>query len=315
MQYKSHGEAPRPPSPGGSCLHEAHKEMLRMPAIGVSMSTVVGATLVYSLTGALGIDETLSGPVRRLLFGGMCAVVCWPVFHSTIATVLYLMRRLQPYLILATWAASILYIAMPGAAIGYAVIGLFGLSDVPFLRVYLHFGVGLTACSAILMYTACLRARLRHTAEAVLPEDRIIPEDSAPEDDRPPGKPVAVTAADAESHRDGDTGAEWSQGQPTRFMNRLPDKLGRDVIYLNVSGHYVNAVTTEGAGVILMRFADAVADLGDTGMQVHRSYWVAHRHITGVFRRDERTLIRVTGGHELPVSRTHLAAVRALAQR
>jgi hypothetical protein len=238
-----------------------------------------------------------------------------PFFHSTIATVLYLMRRLQPYLILASWAASILYIAMPGAAIGYAVIGLFGLSDVPFLRVYLHFGVGLTACSAILMYTACLRARLRHTADAAFPEDRIIPEDSAPEDDRPPGKPVAVTAADAGSPRDGDTGAEPSQGQSTRFMNRLPDKLGRDVIYLNVSGHYVNAVTTEGAGVILMRFADAVADLGDTGMQVHRSYWVAHRHITGVFRRDERTLVRVTGGHELPVSRTHLAAVRALAQR
>ncbi len=42
----------------------------------------------------------------------------------------------------------------------------------------------------------------------------------------------------------------------------------------------VNAVTSQGAGVILMRFADAVAELGDTGMQVHRSYWVAHDHIT-----------------------------------
>ena len=103
--------------------------------------------------------------------------------------------------------------------------------------------------------------------------------------------------------------------QPAGFVDRLPEKLGRDVIYLNVSGHYVNAVTTEGAGVILMRFADAVAELGDTGVQVHRSYWVAHRHIAGIFRRDERTMVRVTGGHELPVSRTHVAAVRALAQR
>ena len=60
-----------------------------------------------------------------------------------------------------------------------------------------------------------------------------------------------------------------------------------------------------------MRFADAVTELGDLGMQVHRSYWVAHRHITGIFRRDERTMVRVTGGHELPVSRTHLSAVRA----
>ena len=100
--------------------------------------------------------------------------------------------------------------------------------------------------------------------------------------------------------------------QHVRFLDRLPGKLGRDVVYLSVSGHYVNAVTTEGSGVILMRFADAVAELEDLGMQVHRSYWVAHDHITGVFRRDERMFVRVTGGHEVPVSRSYLPAVRAL---
>ena len=60
-----------------------------------------------------------------------------------------------------------------------------------------------------------------------------------------------------------------------------------------------------------MRFADAVATLGGLGIQVHRCYWVAHRHVIGTLGRDDRMLVRVTGRHELPVSRTHLANVRA----
>ena len=87
--------------------------------------------------------------------------------------------------------------------------------------------------------------------------------------------------------------------------------VGRDVVFLNVCGHYINVVTTAGSCLVLMRFADAMAALGNSGLQVHRSYWVAHRHVIGILRRDERTLVRVTGPHEIPVSRTHLAAVRA----
>ena len=58
------------------------------------------------------------------------------------------------------------------------------------------------------------------------------------------------------------------------------------------------------------RFADAVAELGDQGMQVHRSYWVARRHVVGIERRTERTVLLLTGGEVVPVSRTYLAAVR-----
>lgn len=35
-------------------------------------------------------------------------------------------------------------------------------------------------------------------------------------------------------------------------------------------GHYLTAYTTSGSCSILMRFADAVADLGELGMRVHR---------------------------------------------
>ena len=61
-----------------------------------------------------------------------------------------------------------------------------------------------------------------------------------------------------------------------------------------------------------MRFVDAVAELdGAGGLRVHRSYWVARHHVEGAARQDGRTTLRLTGGHEVPVSRTYMAAVRA----
>ena len=97
-----------------------------------------------------------------------------------------------------------------------------------------------------------------------------------------------------------------------RFLDRLPEKLGRDLIYLKTADHYVEAFTTAGSTLVLIRFVDAIAELdGAGGMRVHRSYWVARRHVTGAARRRSRTTLSLTGGHEVPVSRTYLAAVRA----
>ena len=98
-----------------------------------------------------------------------------------------------------------------------------------------------------------------------------------------------------------------------RFLDRLPEKLGRDLVYLKTADHYVEAVTTSGSTLVLMRFVDAVAELdGADGLRVHRSYWVASRHVAGSARRHGRTVLRLTGDHEVPVSRTYMAAVRAV---
>ena len=60
-----------------------------------------------------------------------------------------------------------------------------------------------------------------------------------------------------------------------------------------------------------MRFSAAIADLGNRGLQVHRSYWASHRHMRRLVRKEARTYLHLTGGKEIPVSRTYLAAVRA----
>ena len=97
----------------------------------------------------------------------------------------------------------------------------------------------------------------------------------------------------------------------SRFLDRLPSHLGRDLVYLRMADHYVEAFTAAGSTLVLMRFADAVAELeGTGGLRVHRSYWVAKAHVTRATRRNGRTVLHLTGGHEAPVSRGYLAAVR-----
>ena len=105
---------------------------------------------------------------------------------------------------------------------------------------------------------------------------------------------------------------EAPAARPPRFLDRLPQGIGRDLVYLRMADHYVEAFTTEGSDLVLMRFADAVAELeGADGMRVHRSYWVAREHVTGSERINGRPTLHLTGGHKVPVSRTYLLQVRA----
>ena len=313
------------------CLQSAHKEMLEWPVVAVSASMTLAAILVYSVTGPVFTDNMYRIP-RRLMLTALCSVIAWPFWYSTTAMLLFVVRRMQPSLILTMCAASMLVMPMPFVALGYAAAELVGLNAPAFLEIYLNAVAWVAACTAILLYTVCVRVRLRHAADAMLTGtpasghpvvETILDAPSSADDGHSVGISSPREAADANlaARADVDTGQHRPTGSHgttelhAPFLDRLPRKLGRDLIYLHVSGHYVNAVTTEGSGVILMRFADAVAELGDMGIQVHRSYWVAHAHVTGVFRRDERTFVRVTGGHEVPVSRTHLAAVRELMPR
>ena len=99
------------------------------------------------------------------------------------------------------------------------------------------------------------------------------------------------------------------------LVKLLPERLGTDLIYIKSEDHYLEVHTTVGSSLIKMRFSDAVAELSDRGIKVHRSYWVATRHVTRSVRNGKRTLLRLTGGHKVPVSVTHLPAVRAVLRR
>lgn len=96
------------------------------------------------------------------------------------------------------------------------------------------------------------------------------------------------------------------------FVKRLPPEAAGDVISVSAQDHYVMVVTAEGAGLVLMRFSDALQELAEfDGLQVHRSHWVARAHLEGLSRVGGRPHVQLSDGRVLPVASARLKDVKA----
>ena len=105
--------------------------------------------------------------------------------------------------------------------------------------------------------------------------------------------------------------AQLSERPKPPFLERVPARLGRQLIALEAEDHYLRVHTAVGSELILARLSDAVAQLdGYDGLQVHRSWWVAADAVAGTATQDGRTILRLKNGLTAPVSRSHLPAVR-----
>lgn len=63
------------------------------------------------------------------------------------------------------------------------------------------------------------------------------------------------------------------------WLDQLPEALGRDLILLHAQDHYVRAETERGETLIRTTLEEASEALGDYGLRLHRSWWVARRAI------------------------------------
>jgi hypothetical protein len=97
-----------------------------------------------------------------------------------------------------------------------------------------------------------------------------------------------------------------------RLYDRLPLKLrGAELWAVEAEDHYLRLHTSKGSDLILLRLADAMAELdGIEGAQTHRSWWVARSAVEGGRRTDGRATLLLKGGLEAPVSRTYARALR-----
>lgn len=100
---------------------------------------------------------------------------------------------------------------------------------------------------------------------------------------------------------------------PSRFMERLPMRLRHArLIAIEAEDHYLRVHTDAGSELLLMRLADAVAELSDiSGARTHRSWWVARDGVVEVENRQGRTMLMLCGGVTAPVSRTAKAQLSA----
>jgi hypothetical protein len=99
---------------------------------------------------------------------------------------------------------------------------------------------------------------------------------------------------------------------PPKFLERLPLKLrGAELWAVEAEDHYLRLHTSKGQDLILLRLADAIAELeGIEGAQTHRSWWVARDAIAAAERGDGRAVLTLKDGTEVPVSRTYAKALR-----
>lgn len=87
------------------------------------------------------------------------------------------------------------------------------------------------------------------------------------------------------------------------LLSRLPYELGDDVILLAANQHYLDVHTRKGNALVLYRLSDAVTELGDRGVQIHRSYWVAYDAIRAIEKDGAALLVVLENGQSFPVSR------------
>jgi len=95
------------------------------------------------------------------------------------------------------------------------------------------------------------------------------------------------------------------------LFNLLPAALGTDVVLLTADLHYLKVHTPRGRTMLLYNLSEAESELRGQGIRVHRSHWVADRHVLGLRRKGSSLICQLSGGLEAPVSRRRQAEVLA----
>ena len=299
---------------------DAYREFLGARTMTVAWITIALFVAAMTVFGPLGTSADLR-PLPRLLYWGLSAVVTFPLCYATAAVALYVTRSRSLDEIVPAVAAAVLFEGMVCTTAVHTADTLFRpqqTGSASLGAIYLTVTTVIAVCTFFFHYIVFQRIR-RAGSEAIQGDGDAAHGEAVAGGRRPPSSPgTPVTTEPLARSAAGErasAGSEASTGtQPTarqaRFYDRLSPTVGRDIIYLTVDDHYVEVHTTGGSCLVLMNFGTAVAELDDLGMQVHRSYWVARRHLMATVRRDGRTMLRVTGGHLVPVSRTYLPAVR-----
>lgn len=102
-----------------------------------------------------------------------------------------------------------------------------------------------------------------------------------------------------------------AEARRPRVVDRLQPGQRGQLTHMSMQDHYVDVRTDKGGGLVLMRFADAIAETdGTAGLQIHRSHWVANDAVEKAVRRDGKLHLKLRDGTELPVSRGFQAAVK-----
>ncbi len=105
----------------------------------------------------------------------------------------------------------------------------------------------------------------------------------------------------------------WDRHNAQDINNLIPaDKRG-GVMALYAQDHYVNITTDKGEHLHRMSMKEAVAMIpADTGLQVHRSHWVAFSAMLTLHKISDKYQLELRNGSQIPVSRAKIADLKKL---
>ncbi len=92
--------------------------------------------------------------------------------------------------------------------------------------------------------------------------------------------------------------------------SRTPVETDGPVLCLRMEDHYVRVHTLNGSRLVAGPFERVIAGLGQEGMRVHRSWWVARAAVTGVVVDGRNLRLSLRGDLFAPVSRASVAKLR-----
>lgn len=258
-------------------LQSALRELqvfLRSPRFWATFGAVV---LIFWVTGPYGTAERLA-TAPRLGFWLVQHAAAWSIAVVTIVLVNTLLLRRVPSL-LGRMAIGTLIAGAPVGlateAIGLATFG--GTPTVATIAQSIASGLLLSALFCGLTFMTMSSKQ----AEAL--------------------SPAPLPAREAMEER-----AE------VLLLRRLKPENRGPVLHMTVADHYTEVTTSRGRELVLLRFSDALEELGATaGLQVHRSHFVADIHVDRLLRSEGRLAILMRDGREIPVSRSRTEAVRS----
>ena len=288
----------------GAVMQFAYRELLKPVMGGLAAAISLCLLVHYTVLDPLGTARQM-GWMQRVGFSALVGTLQFPVCYAASVLTLYIMRYRRPFEVVLALAVMVLILAASSTAIGFTVLGIFLNGRAPGVslqEMYGHAAFNLLCGTVLVFYVLWFRLDAA---------ERYAGEDGAAVAEAPSGADGLVSRATLQRQPGGTERRPDVPAAGARFFDRLPDELGRDVIYLSASAHYVDVITATGSTSILLRFSDAVSELGDLGIRVHRSYWVAFRHVRGAARRDGRTVLLLSTNHEVRVGRNYLPDVRA----
>ena len=97
------------------------------------------------------------------------------------------------------------------------------------------------------------------------------------------------------------------------FADLVSDHVWADIIYLKAELQYIKVVTSKGQELILYSLREAMNELPQSsGIQVHRSYWVASQAIQSFRSKGRQGELVLVDGAIVPVSRAKASRVKSL---